>query len=97
VNLHTASRKGGSSSDCLVSAFGRVSAFFPPFQWRFLHGDFRIAPSFAFSRPPPTTVPYHHFWDNREMSGWVGHFSLSFFFLANFLFCSPVTALSPPR
>jgi hypothetical protein len=56
-----------------------------------------------FSHPPPTTVPYSDFWDNHEMSGWVGqaagifsHF-LFFFFLANFIFCSPVAALFPPH
>ena len=58
------------------------------FQPRFLHGDFRIAPSFTFSCPPPTAVPHGDFWDNRETSGWVGqaagmfsHFLFCFFFL----------------
>jgi hypothetical protein len=57
----------------------------------------------TFSCLPPTAVPHSDFWDNHEMLGWVGqaagmfsHF-LFFFFLANFLFCSPVTALSPPH
>ena len=49
---------------------------------------------------PPFRPRFLHgdFGDNRETSGLGGSFPLSFFFLANFLFCSrPVTALYPPR
>src|SRR6266851_9341689 len=36
-------------------------------------------------------------WVRQKVIYWyVFSFSLSFFFLANFLFCSPVTALYPP-
>jgi len=81
LNLHTASQKGGSFSDCpslsmLLAAF---QPFFQPFQQHFLYGDFRIAPSFVFSHPLPTTIPYCNFWENHEMLGWVGIFLFLFF------------------
>jgi len=81
----------------VVNAFSRVSSAFSSRQ-------LQNRAIFHFSRPPPTAVPHGDFWDNRETLGWVGqvagmfsHFLICFFFIANFLFCSPVTALSPPR
>jgi len=67
LNLHTTSKWWWIAFRLpfVVNAFSRVSS-------AFLHGDFRIAPSFTFSRPPPTAVPHGDFWDNRETSGWVG-------------------------
>jgi hypothetical protein len=104
LNLHSASRNGGSLSDCLALRCQHSAAF----HLCFLHGDFRIVPSFMFSCPPLTTLPHSNFWDPARCHiGWVRKwyillhcryifsFSLSFFFFANFLFCSQVTALYP--
>ena len=84
LNLRTASRNGGSLSD-----FPSLSTPSAAFEQRFLHGDFRIAPSFTFFRPPPATFPYGDFWDPaRCRVGWYTAtlvcfpiFSFFFFFL----------------
>jgi hypothetical protein len=81
LNLRTASRNGGSLSD-----FPSLSTPSAAFEQRFLHSDFRIAPSFAFFRPPPATFPHGDFWDPaRRRVGWytatlVCYLIFSFFF-----------------
>ena len=88
LNLRTASRNGGSLSDCPSS-----STLSAAFHQHFLHGDFRTALSFTFSRLPPATSPHGDFWDPaRRRIGWVmqevvycytagmfSHFSFFFF------------------
>jgi hypothetical protein len=68
LNLRTASEQcGGSLSDCPSSSTLSAAC-----HQRFLHGDFRIAPSFTFSRLPPTTLSRGDFWDPaRRRIGWV--------------------------
>jgi hypothetical protein len=80
----------------VVNAFSHISSVFSLQQLQ-NHAIFH------FSCLLLTTVPHGNFWDNHETLGWVGqvagmfsHFLICFFFLANFLFCSLVTTLSPP-
>jgi hypothetical protein len=87
LNLRTTSRNGGSLSDCSSSSTLSVA-----FDQHFLHGDFGIALSFTFSRPPPTTFPHGDIWGPaRRRLGWVRQevvycYTAGMFLIFSFLF-----------
>ena len=99
LNLRSASRNGGSLSDCLALRRQRSAAF----HLRFLHGNFRITWSFTFYRPPSATFPHGDFWDSaRRRVRWVRqevvyHYTTSMFSHFCFVFFLLTPSLQPSQ
>jgi hypothetical protein len=91
LNLRTASRNGGSLSDCPSSSTPSAA-----FHQRSLHGDFRIAPSFTFLiRRQPLFLTATSGTTARRWVGWVRLLVCFLIFSLFFLLTSSFAAQSP--
>src|SRR6266853_425986 len=87
---------GGLLSDCPLLSMPLAAC-----HQCFLHGDFRITPSFTFSYLPPTTLSHGDFWNPaRRRIGPLHHYTAGMMFshfliyiFANFLIYSQATTL----